>query len=321
MADDDRSPVPALGGRHLARGGGRSAARGLCFSPDGRLLVVQDASKIIRLVETETGRTLARLESPDLCAVWYADLQPRRLAPGGDHPRRPGRARLGPAGHPPAPRQDRPRLGRAALSRRRPGRSVAAASSRRSRSISARSPLTWHPEPQVYESLIADLETMLARQPDQHRIRGMLAHYCNNLAWGLATAPESARDPRRGPVPGPPRRRAGPDEGDLPQHPRRRPVPRRPVRRGRSPPWRRASRPARAELDAFDLFFLAMAHHRLGRTVRAHDAFDRAVRWWREHTSLPAGEAEELAGFHAEAQSVLGLPDADFPDDVFAGPK
>ena len=38
---------------------------GLCFSPDGRLVVVVDASKVIRLVETETGRTIARLESPD----------------------------------------------------------------------------------------------------------------------------------------------------------------------------------------------------------------------------------------------------------------
>ena len=41
-----------------------------CFSPDGRLVVVQEANQVIRLVETETGRTLARLESPDLCA-WH----------------------------------------------------------------------------------------------------------------------------------------------------------------------------------------------------------------------------------------------------------
>ena len=40
------------------------------FSPDGRLLVVQDAGRVIRLVETESGRTLARLESPDLHAGW-----------------------------------------------------------------------------------------------------------------------------------------------------------------------------------------------------------------------------------------------------------
>ncbi len=37
----------------------------LGFSPDGRLVVVVDASKVFRLVETETGRTVARLESPD----------------------------------------------------------------------------------------------------------------------------------------------------------------------------------------------------------------------------------------------------------------
>ena len=35
-------------------------------SPDGG----PDASRVIRLVETETGRTLARLESPDLCRGW-----------------------------------------------------------------------------------------------------------------------------------------------------------------------------------------------------------------------------------------------------------
>jgi WD40 repeat protein len=45
---------------------------GKCFSPNGRQLVVQDANKVIRLVETETGHTLARLESPDLCDVGAA---------------------------------------------------------------------------------------------------------------------------------------------------------------------------------------------------------------------------------------------------------
>jgi eukaryotic-like serine/threonine-protein kinase len=40
------------------------------FSPDGRLMTVQGTNRLIRLVETETGRTLARLESPDLCRGW-----------------------------------------------------------------------------------------------------------------------------------------------------------------------------------------------------------------------------------------------------------
>ncbi len=49
---------------------------GLCFSPDSRLLAVQDASQVLRLVETETGRTLARLESPDQCHVELATFSP-----------------------------------------------------------------------------------------------------------------------------------------------------------------------------------------------------------------------------------------------------
>ena len=49
---------------------------GQCFSPDGRLLVVQDESRVLRLVETESGRTLAKLESPDLCVVRFATFSP-----------------------------------------------------------------------------------------------------------------------------------------------------------------------------------------------------------------------------------------------------
>jgi tetratricopeptide (TPR) repeat protein len=49
---------------------------GLTFSPDGRAVVVQDSSRILRLVEAETGRTLARLESPDLCGVGEASFSP-----------------------------------------------------------------------------------------------------------------------------------------------------------------------------------------------------------------------------------------------------
>jgi tetratricopeptide (TPR) repeat protein len=58
---------------------------------------------------------------------------------------------------------------------------------------------------------------------------------------------------------------------------------------------------------AFDLYFLAMSHHRLGETARARDYYDWAVRWPRTHPSLTAGHLEELDLFRAEAAELLGI--------------
>lgn len=52
----------------------RGEGRG--FSPDGRLVVVTDEDKAIRLVETSSGRTVARLESPDSCAAVWVTFSP-----------------------------------------------------------------------------------------------------------------------------------------------------------------------------------------------------------------------------------------------------
>jgi hypothetical protein len=49
---------------------------GLCFSPDGRLIAVLDASQIICLVEAETGRVIARLERPEPSNVILATFSP-----------------------------------------------------------------------------------------------------------------------------------------------------------------------------------------------------------------------------------------------------
>ncbi|MFI5455450.1 MAG: protein kinase [Isosphaerales bacterium] len=54
----------------------RIGGEGQRFSPDGRHLLVQDANKIVRVVETETGRTVTRLESPNLCGVGCATFSP-----------------------------------------------------------------------------------------------------------------------------------------------------------------------------------------------------------------------------------------------------
>jgi hypothetical protein len=71
--------------------------------------------------------------------------------------------------------------------------------------------------------------------------------------------------------------------------------------------------------DAFDLLFLAMAHHRLGHAKQARDYFDRAVRWWAERKDLPARYGAELTAFRTEAEAVLNLacPSGDLPANVF----
>jgi tetratricopeptide (TPR) repeat protein len=77
----------------------------------------------------------------------------------------------------------------------------------------------------------------------------------------------------------------------------------------------------KGQVAAFDLFFLAMARHRLGQTVQARNSFDRAVRWWGEQKQLSDQYAKELAEFRAEADTVLACPINELPGDVFDGPS
>jgi serine/threonine protein kinase/WD40 repeat protein len=54
----------------------RISGVGIEFSPDGQHLLTLDANKVLCLVEIETGSTVARLESPDLCDVSCATFSP-----------------------------------------------------------------------------------------------------------------------------------------------------------------------------------------------------------------------------------------------------
>jgi WD40 repeat protein/Tfp pilus assembly protein PilF len=66
---------------------------------------------------------------------------------------------------------------------------------------------------------------------------------------------------------------------------------------------------SRGETDAFDLFFLAMCHHRLGDAARAKDHYNRAVKWFQEQRGkLSPTWLAELTHFQAEAEALLAQP-------------
>jgi uncharacterized protein HemY len=69
----------------------------------------------------------------------------------------------------------------------------------------------------------------------------------------------------------------------------------------------RSLRDTQKDAAAFDLFFLAMCHHRLGDTSKAREEYEAGVRWVSQfgRTLSNPSWGEELAQFQAEAKAVL----------------
>jgi tetratricopeptide (TPR) repeat protein len=361
----------------------RIGGAGLCFSPDSRLLVVQDESMVLRLVETATGQTVARFESPDQCRfgmgtfspdgsrlvvtthdgpsarVWDLRAIRRKLALMGldwdapaysdDDPADPSAPPLPPLQieygtlkQDAAPAEDlvaryTVRLnahpddleslharGHELLKLKRFDEALADFSA-----ASAQRPVDAHLRAfrgicllslKRYAPALDQLESALKTDPQPVRAIGNLDQFANDLAWMLATGPEPQRDPvlavrlasfSLALTPGKQTSvntlgvalyRAGKFADAITQ-------------------LEKSLESVKGRTAAFDLFFLAMAHHRLGHVAQAHDCFDRAVHLEEGFKELPEHQARELATFRAEAKNVMGGAADELPDKVNAHPR
>ena len=118
----------------------------------------------------------------------------------------------------------------------------------------------------------------------------------------------------------PPRSRAGPCRAPLHQHTGRCPVPAARQCAQAIGTLERSLAAGRGAYDGFDLFFLAMAHHRQGHREQAA-CFNRASHWLETQKGLSEHYSRELAAFRAEAEMVLSCPGGELPADVFARPR
>jgi serine/threonine protein kinase/WD40 repeat protein len=290
---------------------------GMCFSPDGRLVVSRDSSNALNLVEVETGRKLARLESPDSCGVGWVSFSPdggRLVITTAD----------GPAVHVWDLRAIRKRLARLGLDWEAPAyanqdpASAELAPLPRVK-IEGRTPVPWVVDAKVFEQQIADLEAALLRSPGQSHIQFPLAECCNNFAWMLVASPGSPHDAQRAISLVRRAEELAPDKSfflntlGVAQY-----------RAGEHAEalatLEKSVAAGNGAVDPFDLFFLAMARHKLRQFDQGRADFDRAIKWRQEHRKLPDWYRAVLDAFEAEARSVMDGPASVLPANVF-GPK
>ncbi|HXG09325.1 MAG TPA: tetratricopeptide repeat protein, partial [Gemmataceae bacterium] len=144
----------------------------------------------------------------------------------------------------------------------------------------------------------ADFQKSLDLKPEQ-------AEVCNDLAWILVTGPAELRDAKRA---------VSLAERAIKLEPQR-----WTYHNTLGVAYYRADRYKDAivaletslrmsggQSDGFDLYFLAMCHHRLGDAAKAKECFDRAAQWGEQHWArLSPEHQQELKAFEAEAKAVL----------------
>jgi WD40 repeat protein/Flp pilus assembly protein TadD len=267
------------------------------FSPDGRIVAVPIGDSI-QLVDPTDGRKLVALENPHQQAIGYPVFTPDGTRLIGAHSSGTAkgvrvwdlqliRGHLAEMGldwdappYPPAAAENTPV--RPPKIEVRTGEPARPALAREEKSRQA----------------IERWSRVLAANPDNAKV-------CNNLAWAYLTAPEPLRDVKAAVTLAEKAVRLAPNNAVYANT-----LGAAYYRAGR---YREAADVLRPNLDrqgdkylALDLHFLAMSYHQLGETARARDYFAWAVRWERTQSGLTADAVEELNGFRAEAERLIG---------------
>ncbi len=279
------------------------------FSPDGYQLAAQTDAGAIRLIEFTTGRELARLEGPNAGRIGSLTFTPdgSKLLLNSDDDNafhvwdlRAIRAQLVEMGldwdAPPLP----------------PARPPA------SKSLQIEVDLGDYRQMEEATALVRQAASQILSKKESDGLATLnkavriapnhaMAH--NNLAWLLLTGPKKLRDPARAEAEA--RRAVALEDYQSIYH---NTLGVALYREGKFaeavPELERSLREGRGQTDSFDLFFLAMCHHRLGNTAKAKDCRARAVDWFAKNKAqfTTPGWIEELTAFAAEVESVLAQP-------------
>jgi serine/threonine protein kinase/WD40 repeat protein len=264
------------------------------FSPDSRLIALGGVIGVIRLLETDTGREVARLTGPE--ATWY---KPVCFTPDG--------TRL--------------------IATKSDEKAIHVWDLRAIRQQLKGMDLDWEwpefgpaePKAQAAKFMKVEIVTGELRLTREQKARQAFDYYrhevkknpdnayaCNSLAWVYLTDRTELRDVKAALPLAEKAARLEPGKAmyrntlGLAYY--------------RAERYREAVdtlRPNLAREDdrglAWDLYFLAMSYHRLGETTRARDYYDWAVRWTKAQRDLSPADIEELAVLGAEAMKLLGI--------------
>jgi WD40 repeat protein len=268
----------------------------VAFSADGRLMALEMAPAVLHLKETATGRTVAKLEDPCGDRANWQGFTPdgTQLVVVANYASaihlwdlRAIRTRLKAMNldwdwpeFPPAPTE---KLAAAPMTIKVLPGDLAKPTLKRERKA----------------------QQAIERYRREVKANPNAAWACNDLAWAYLTAPEALRDVEA----------ALPLAEKAVQLASRTAIYRNTLgvayyRAGR---YREAVEILRSNIEkqedwalAYDLYFLAMSHHRLGETARAGDYYDWAVRWVSMQRDLKPELREELTAFRGEAEELFG---------------